>query len=296
VGRIAALGWLVVLLTAASAPTPEAPLVNDWWPLRVGTVWEFDTRTDTETKYPNLPVAEHLRGHTERRVTHLRHDFAGVGGVLELSETLRHAPANGGEENEWTALYFYTTQADGVYLHAQSELDERLRIYDRPLRLLPADPKLGTKWTVGDLFMEGYQIAVTGEVVGFEAVTTPAGRFEGCAKVRYRGPLKGRIEYEDTAYELKTGSFDRTTWFARGVGPVKLTDTIRAEVKFPQPGTFQHTANYTETLNRFEVRKWGNGCAVTATRRYRPGTPKTQVDSAIRGWGAGGDSFAAASG
>lgn len=109
---------------------------------------------------------------------------------------------------------------DGYLLRAR-ETEEGSFEYERPVVLLPPVLKRGEvhrsqrrfvrrvggeKRDVGAHYFEA-------ELIGIEAVTTPAGRFEKCLRVRRH---ETRMDFSGTAYV-----YDGVDWYAAGVGLVR---------------------------------------------------------------------------
>ena len=72
------------------------------------------------------------------------------------------------------------------------------------------------------------KIDEVGEVVGRESVTTPAGTFKDCLRVRYTGDMgsrEARIDGRSNA----VGRYVRDVWYARGVGVVREHEEGRFE-------------------------------------------------------------------
>jgi hypothetical protein len=103
------------------------------------------------------------------------------------------------------------------------------------LQHLPANPKAGDvvnfseglsmSWTQHDEDDE-YPVAMSfrfsnGKILGFEDVTTPAGTFKNAVKWEYKGTLTMQIG----AAAPQVTEIRETSWYAKGVGPVKSAET-----------------------------------------------------------------------
>jgi hypothetical protein len=122
---------------------------------------------------------------------------------------LDESPALGPSRGAERTVRIVERTADGYY--RDSDRGE-LRadpdcLHDRVRRLLCAPIEVGTRWAsvVSASSTERYEIAAVGE-----AVVTPAGRFEGCVKVRAHNRAAPATDH---VLEIT---------YAPGVGPVKL--------------------------------------------------------------------------
>jgi tetratricopeptide (TPR) repeat protein len=67
----------------------------------------------------------------------------------------------------------------------------------------------------------GYREKLSADVLGFETVETPAGRFEGCLVVRFSGKGSGAGSAGGEHAQFQPSEVGWTEWYAAGVGKVK---------------------------------------------------------------------------
>jgi len=130
---------------------------------------------------------------------------------------------------------YLCTQQDGVYLFAerstsQSQLDP-LTKYNPPRCLVKLPAVVGAQWhrpvdgkpevDVSDLYT----------IAGFETVTTPAGEFKGCLKVRHLFSTHRTADTVDDPYRSGSSEMESVVWYAPDVGMVKQVDTDRMTVQ-----------------------------------------------------------------
>lgn len=100
--------------------------------------------------------------------------------------------------------------------------------YGKGSLLLPARIAQGVKWNSARISDELIKIEETGEVIGVEDVTTPAGLLRNCLHVRYSGDIGTRHTRLDGRSTVM-GRYARDVWFARGVGVVREQEQGRLE-------------------------------------------------------------------
>ncbi len=83
--------------------------------------------------------------------------------------------------------------------------------------------KPGKPWPAGVEVIDGLAFEREGEVMGVQALDTPAGRFEQVLVVRYTGKLmKPGLSPLGDGVRVKGGRVVTTEWIARGVGRVQI--------------------------------------------------------------------------
>ena len=220
----------------AAAPVKDSPAeakavaVADWFPVKDGSHWEFEIAKVQHLVVPGRPEMEQKS--TEKvvdRVTADKHFF-------EMVST-RDATSDMGTRKQ-TLRSRLSVDGEGVRVHEQT-LDyhdgdaAQTSEQKAPMVMLPARVRPGDRWTVGTMQMGGLLIELSGEVLGFETVTTPAGAFERCLKIAHRGTSSGKMTRRGRSVEVEGGTIEETIWFAPGVGEVKQQGQQSMKLKLP---------------------------------------------------------------
>jgi tetratricopeptide (TPR) repeat protein len=172
----------IVLITSlflnfvSAARADDAPKLDAYFPLTAGTTWKYSVTV-------KLDKAEPQTKEQSVKVELQRH---GNKSIAVISDNA------------------YATQEDGVYITGIIR-DGKLEPLDEPQKVVPANPKLGDRWTYRELAG-----VTSASCLGTETIKVGAGEYDA-AKV----------------YLITVGGTDGADrrevyrWFAAGVGPVK---------------------------------------------------------------------------
>jgi len=107
--------------------------------------------------------------------------------------------------------------------------------YERPYTLFSFAPEgpVGTQTIGYSLHLDIAPVSLSSE-----RVQVPAGEYPDALKRVIRGTVRGRLGIKP----VKSGTVVESTWFVRGVGPVKVERTLTMEI-----GTGQQTTPFAET-------------------------------------------------
>ena len=194
--------WLkaltVLSLICSFALTATA---QNHYPAEVGNTWALNTADGTEQRRYTIGGPEDYNGLEVRRLT-IETEALGTSVIVE-------------------DYYFITVDDTGLTLH-QSITDEgtfgiAIVIYEPPIPFFPSMPTLGQQWQIvgeTELLLVGAAFNTTSvEVVAIEDVVTPAGTFEGCAKIELSSKITtALVTLRPTEY----------IWLAPDVGPIKF--------------------------------------------------------------------------
>ena len=174
---------------------------QNYYPAEVGNTWTLNTADGTEQRRYTIGGTEVFNG-LEVLTLEIDTEVLGTGAIVP-------------------DLYFITVDDTGITLH-QSATDEgtfgiATITYEPPTLFFPSMPMLGQMWQISgetELLLVGATSNTTSlEVVAIEDVVTPAGTFEGCAKIQ--------LSYKVTT-ALVTLRPIEYIWLASDVGPVKF--------------------------------------------------------------------------
>ena len=189
---------LVLSLVCSFALTAAA---QNYYPAEVGNMWTLNTADETEQRRYAITGTEDFNG-LEVLILDIETEVLGTDVIVP-------------------DRYFITADDTGLTLH-QSTTDEGTFgiakiVYEPPILFFPSSPTLGQQWQITgetELLLVGAASNVTSvEVVAIEDVVTPAGTFEGCAKIQ--------LSYKITT-ALVTLRPIEYLWLAPDVGPVKF--------------------------------------------------------------------------
>ena len=192
---------LVLSLVCSFALTASA---QNYYPAEVGNMWTLNTADGTTQRRYAITGTEDFNG-LEVLVLDIVEDTLGTGVIIP-------------------DRYFITADDTGLTVH-QSTTDEGTFgiakiVYDPPTLFFPSSPTLGQQWQISgetELLLVGAASNTTSvEVVAIEDVVTPAGTFEGCAKIQ----LSSKVT---TA--LVTLRPIEYLWLAPDVGPIRFQDS-----------------------------------------------------------------------
>lgn len=179
---------------AAPAKKPKRPSkpAGDYFPLRVGDSWTY--RNMEEGGYTLTVLSEEPQAGAPTRY------------VVEISSAVK--------------IHNVFSKTEGwVLLHAERYLEhEGLEAkYEPPKQYLPNPPEAGQKWQSSGLDPTQTPRSEKSDVIGFEDVTVPAGKFRAI-----------KIVSQVTGGAIP---MTRTSWYAEGVGLVKTT-TEGGQIKY----------------------------------------------------------------
>ena len=188
---------LVLSLVCSFALTAAA---QNYYPAEVGNMWTLNTADETEQRRYAITGTEDFNG-LEVLILDIETEALGTDVIVP-------------------DRYFVTADDTGLTLH-QSTTDEGTFgiakvVYEPPTLFFPSSPTLGQQWQITgetELLLVGAASNVTSvEVVAIEDVVTPAGTFEGCAKIQ--------LSYKITT-ALVTLRPIEYIWLAPDVGPIR---------------------------------------------------------------------------
>jgi hypothetical protein len=230
---------LLTLVAALGLAAPAA--ATEWLPLRPGVRWSYEVRGELSRSIAGFEQSERLQGTREVQVRGASPKFAAR--PFEVLEALRaHLVDDAGTRRTKTEMRssYVKPAANGLLIYGE-EFDNPLQggarqlvRHAEPIQLLPADPKRGQKWHVGTSQLDGLELALDGEVLGFQDAQTPAGVYRGCLKVKLTGTFSGHLSMEGMPVRVERGRYESTLWYAPDVGPVlveekqELTLTVAA--------------------------------------------------------------------
>jgi hypothetical protein len=228
-----ALAIAVVVAAASLAQRARAAADAEWFPLNAGAQWIFDVHRDL-TLSPEKAALNRL--FYNGRATWIAEPAPdrGAGAYLIRQTTVQNALAQQPQREATVEFSVYSFAGELRMLMsgavgAGGTASEN--VYKPPLRILPTTT-VGESWDAGT-FRQGDQRALLrGKVIGIEDLDgEPA--WKGCLKVQLQGEITGSTEITDVRAEIVTAHYDRTVWFARGVGIVRDTTTVTSELKLP---------------------------------------------------------------
>ena len=192
---------LVLSLVCSFALTAAA---QNYYPAEVGNMWTLNTADETEQRRYAITGTEDFNG-LEVLILDIETEVLGTDVIVP-------------------DRYFITADDTGLTLH-QSTTDEGTFgiakiVYDPPILFFPSSPTLGQQWQISgdtELLLVGAASNTTSvEVVAIEDVVTPAGTFEGCAKIQ--------LSFKVTT-ALVTLRPIEYLWLAPDVGPIRFQDS-----------------------------------------------------------------------
>lgn len=208
----------------ASSPGPVIGAAADYWAADPNSVWLFNGRDNTQnTTYRN-------------RITMGPSQVLGGRTLARFNDTLPfNDPSSVGSQ-------YRSLDSDGIRIY----LEDSPTSIDASYLELPAQIRQGSYLAFEriDAFPGGtetFQIHV--DIIGFETLVLPAGTFVDALKTRHRFTVTAQ---DDEGNALGTAVLNLNFWYAKSVGPVKVTlddpsampatDTVEELAGFIVPG------------------------------------------------------------
>ena len=165
--------------------------------------WSYQlTRTRTLTLPDGQAQESRIEGRTVEEVTRSLGSVAGAKRAFEVI-TSTSASDVATQLPESTTQKSVVSSQDGSLTMHTGEIDGAPIRVLRPLVSIPSAPRPGMKWDAGALIADGLRFELRGEVIGLENVTTRAGSFSNCLKIRYTGTVSGSTTMEGVQFELR---------------------------------------------------------------------------------------------
>lgn len=148
--------------------------------------------------------------------------------IVLTTRTMKIKRTPGGEETTSSySLDFCRAVPEGLFSDVNFQIengeDRSVDVGNALMELkFPCAP--GTVWQVGSLkFKDGFVMRPVSRAEGFEAVETPAGRFENCLKVVSECPngVEGSVEQGGNSLEILRSRCEYITWYYPLIGIVK---------------------------------------------------------------------------
>lgn len=219
--------------------TGAGMVIDRLMPLKVGTFRRYDleqvrttwvrhgvTMERRETIEADGEVRENITGPTDGT------------GAMNLLEIIREKTPNR-PSHTVTLRHRIEGRPDGYYLVGGSMEDANLApqlqtdTISSPPRLWPQDLSVGQTWIVGPFQRMGLGQVARMEVVGVEAITTPAGAYPEAFKVVGHGSVfGGALQLKNGRLVTDHGTIETTTWVVPGVGPVRELSKVHLHQGF----------------------------------------------------------------
>ncbi len=239
--------WALALVLCGCATwSPQRSFDSDWLPLRPGVRWVYDAvRIDSAVLSEEAGSGEGAARTHQIRVEGLEPAPGGKGVVWRVytGDGRGLDPLQPSLRESW--LMRRAGHAALQSARVRTSLDSRpdeIRQHASVVRTR-RDAAPGMRWMVrlGD---SGHPRQLQAEVVGFEDVETPAGRFPGCLEIRMSGAWRDGGSGPDAEAAAR---IEIEEWWARGVGKVK-----HVQRTWP-PGAGHHALEVTLLLREFHV-------------------------------------------
>lgn len=229
-------------LAAGPAARGQVAGQRDWMPLEASNRWSYKTQSERVLRMPQGSVPTQLTG---RHVTEVTRRLGGSSDAFEIVQRGERRDAAGAAESGVETLL--VSRVDGRLVLAGGDADSiPVRIL-RPVTLFPAQAGPGVRWDAGRLVSQGLDFDLQGEVLGLEDVTTPAGRFARCLKIRFTGKIGGGLDVEGLSLTVDGGTTETLEWYAADVGMVKQVTRFQIPVRLPD-GQLAEVRETTERL------------------------------------------------
>jgi serine/threonine protein kinase/tetratricopeptide (TPR) repeat protein len=194
--------------------SPHLTQASPYYPLQSGTLWSFD--------------GDAISG-------------MAVNGPYRLGDVARYElsavtdPTSGGKRSK-DRIGYISVERDGIYQHSMGSINLKA-----PFKILSLPPKVSDTWEsqLADADEAPKQGKGRGKVLRFEEVTVPAGTYKRAIVV-------------ETAVEIGDLRREDTTWYAEGVGPVRIVSKSGDKVSEQKLArvTIDHSTAELDSLKR----------------------------------------------
>ncbi|MDP6979798.1 MAG: hypothetical protein QF570_14520 [Myxococcota bacterium] len=232
--------------TSASGGAVEPPPTGGWLPTTPGARSTYVYIRERSRAVEGQPAeVEKIRGTRIDEVAARDPQYSDD--VIRIDTKLHAKSAKAaGEVNESHSAFYRVTRSR-VELVAERSADptsasDVMTRYEVPLSILESNAEPGQRWQVGVQSQRDLHTNLEGEVLGVQAVETPAGSFELCLVIRLTGQISGVVEAYGTRMEVPSGDVTITRWYAPGAGLV-LAKEERNQTFVLEDGT---QMNYSE--------------------------------------------------
>lgn len=251
--RLRPAAALVLLLSLA--PALGARIGGDdrhsWTPLKVGNRWSYLIQKERHfTRAEGSPSVSRIEGEIVEEVVR-RVNHQGIP-AYEVNATGSERDVLTGASTTQEQTYRLSSEPEGTRLRDAVYNGKALDLAE-PMTLLPAGVAPGDTWHFASFRQEGLSFEIDAEAVGYEDVTTPAGDFSGCLKIRYSGVVGGSLDGAAMA-EIEEGRLEAEEWLARGIGTVKTNESIRFVMRFPNGARVRAEEIDRRVLDGYQVR------------------------------------------
>ncbi len=253
VRQAAAVAAGVLLLGAAAEAGPRIGAGGEWYPLEKGNRWSYQLTRRRLLTLPGGQAREsRIEGRTVEQVTRGLGNVAGAKRAFEVVTSTSGADVATQLQESTSQKSVVSSKGGSLTMHTGEIDGAPIRVL-RPLVTIPLAPRQGMKWDAGALVAEGLRFDLRGEVIGFEDVTTRAGSFSKCLKIRYTGTVTGSTTVEGMQVELRGGSIETLEWFAAGVGAVKTAMSFRFAMQLPNGLQVESLEEDTQVLETYRI-------------------------------------------
>lgn len=203
------------------------------------------------------------------------HDPTFGSNVVRVESNLRARSSAAKSEIVEANTRYYRVTGTRVELLAERIPDPmtanpRLTRYEVPLSILESKAEPGQRWQVGVRSERDLHTNLEGEVLGVQAVDTPAGRFEQCLVIRLTGEISGVVEAYGTRMEVPDGDITVTRWYAPGHGLVLAKEERNQTLVLEDGSTMDYSERTQFALRSTDLPKSETGSTPAA---LEPTTP-----------------------
>jgi len=247
------------MILLATRPVPAKSARQQWQPLTAGNKWSYSVAREARVVGgPEGPQSVKRTGTATTEILGPSKLFRGPDPVFEIVTTNKEQ-ADRGPGRATTETKHIAERVGGLYLHGQlvvgaPGVSTNLETYNPPLHLLLLPETAGAKWPVGESRQGPMRLALRGEVVGFENVSTPTSTYAHCLKVRYTATVTGALPSATSARPITKGTMEIVDWYASGVGLVKETTQSRIQYRGAKNAILTSTQSTTRMLTKAEVK------------------------------------------
>ncbi len=249
--RATRAAWLAGCLLAVAAPA-GAERAAKWLPISEGRKWSYHVHTDHVYHAHGAPMHRFFtKGVAQQQVVAERPgNEPSREGIFELEQRRVEYGIDGQTptSREQTRVYLEVGD-DGAFVYQSppgAVADDGPGA--GPLRLLPAQPRPGARWSAGTLLLGELASELTGEVVGLEDVELGDERHADCLHVRLAGTPTGHATVATGRARITGGLVERSFWLCRGIGVTREIIRREIDLEFDTGETARSSAVTTQRL------------------------------------------------
>ncbi len=246
----------VLLLILSFSGLSYAETVTEYFPVaEKGRTWEYVITKNRVTEVDGRKIPEQINGTTieESRGTVAEAKLPEP--VILLVQNLSETSGRTQKTRKGKLESYLRVSPGEILILAQRmsgvpQMGDKMNIFKAPVALLKLPlPKAGEAYP-SIMETQGMRFDSRPYEKTYESVTTPAGVFRDCMRIKTRGKISGSIPGPNPM-RVESGQVEETLWFAKGVGLVKNIQRMQMVLVLPNGKKFSTKEKKEKKLTKY---------------------------------------------